>query len=211
MRSVSLIPSVILSISLAAAATTYAGEAAYQASKPPIPPAPVAVKQAESLESETVVIEGPCSLAMRFYWEELLEEVNAAITTLREEGVLKQMADRRLAGPAAGRVMPDIPWLEDKPSLIVAVATTLPPMLYADDDGEPTGLDIELLRRVAAIIGRKLVLREMPFDKLLPTLRAGDVHMAAACLTITPEREKIVQFSLPYYAGGKTVLTGKEK
>lgn len=156
-----------------------------------------------------MLAEDEYALALRFYWEDLLKEVNAAIAELREEGVLKEMAARWLEGPAKGRVMPDIPLIDDKPTLIVAVSTALPPMLYADADKEPTGFDIELLRRVAEKIGRKLVLREMPFEKLIPTLRTGDVHMAAACLSVTPERKEMVQFSLPYYAGGVAVLTGK--
>lgn len=149
------------------------------------------------------------ALALRFYWDDMRKDVDAAIAELREEGVLEEMAKRWLDGPAKGRTMPDIPLVEDKPPLIVAISTALPPMVYADADGKPTGFDIELLRRVMEKIGRKLVLREMPFDKLIPTLRAGDVHMAAACLTITPARKEMAQFSLPYYSGGVAVLTGK--
>ena len=75
------------------------------------------------------------------------------------------------------------------------------------DRGRPRGLEYELLHRYETFLNRQskkgstkiqLIFRVLPFDQLLPALIAGRGDIAAAGLTITARRQKIVAFTRPY-------------
>jgi polar amino acid transport system substrate-binding protein len=71
------------------------------------------------------------------------------------------------------------------------------------------GFDVELAMRLAARLGRRLEIVDMPFGNLIPALVAGDVDMIAACITITEARRQSVLFSASYYTGGISALVRK--
>ncbi len=73
--------------------------------------------------------------------------------------------------------------------------------------GELLGFEYELLKNYERFLndghhreagGVRVVFVPMPFDQLIPALLAGKGDIAAASITITPEREKLVNFSTPY-------------
>lgn len=73
--------------------------------------------------------------------------------------------------------------------------------------GQPQGFEYELLRQYEEALNRKvakgkletrIVYVPVPFNALLPALDAGIGDIAAAGLTITPERQELVGFSEPY-------------
>lgn len=86
---------------------------------------------------------------------------------------------------------------------------------YFVDEGRPRGLSYELMTLFEEKLNEKLnagpikvrvVLLPMPRDALLPALRAGKVDLVAAQLTITPERQKLVDFTDPTRTGVKEVV-----
>lgn len=89
---------------------------------------------------------------------------------------------------------------------------------YFIDEGKPRGLSYEFMTLFEEKLNEKLktgplkvnvVLLPMPRDALLPALRAGKVDLVAAQLTITPERQKIVDFTNPTRTGiSEVVVTG---
>jgi polar amino acid transport system substrate-binding protein len=68
------------------------------------------------------------------------------------------------------------------------------------------GYDIELARRIAKKLDKKLEIVNMDFGGMIPALISGKVDMIAACITITDERSNQVLFSQPYYTGGIAAL-----
>lgn len=73
--------------------------------------------------------------------------------------------------------------------------------------GEPHGFEYELLQQYGTFLNKKvsrkkfrtnIVFIPVPFPQLLSALIEGKGDIAAAGLTITPEREKTVAFSRPY-------------
>ena len=77
---------------------------------------------------------------------------------------------------------------------------------YFVDRGAPYGLAYEYLMRFEEQLNKKLntgklkvhvVLLPMPRDELIPSLNAGKIDLVVAQLTVTPERQKIVEFSHP--------------
>lgn len=69
-----------------------------------------------------------------------------------------------------------------------------------------TGFDIELMDAMAADLGSKLEVIDSDFDGILGNLAAGTCDVVASSLTITPEREKEVDFTEPYFDADQSLL-----
>ncbi|MBB3317086.1 ABC-type amino acid transport substrate-binding protein [Rhizobium sp. BK181] len=78
-----------------------------------------------------------------------------------------------------------------------------PPFAMKDADGNWTGISIDLWREVAEKLGLKFRLAEEPnVQKLLEATSRGDYDVSVAAITITADRERIVDFSQPFYDTG---------
>src|SRR5207244_8502432 len=67
-------------------------------------------------------------------------------------------------------------------------------------DGSHDGVDVSILRSFAVKLGVKLEIRETPhFDDLLAAVARGEADVAAGGLSITPERQQVVDFTKPYF------------
>lgn len=92
-------------------------------------------------------------------------------------------------------------------ALVFAVTLGGPPYSYADPvTGEPVGIDVELARETAARLGRPLEIRVMDFPELLPAVKSGAADFAGAAITITPNRARDVDFTVPYAFDGSAFL-----
>lgn len=72
--------------------------------------------------------------------------------------------------------------------------------------GEMVGFDMEIIAEVADRAGFDYKLNTMDFNGIIPALQTGNVDIAIAGITITEEREEIVDFSDPYYDSGLRIL-----
>ncbi|MCR9074349.1 MAG: transporter substrate-binding domain-containing protein [Alphaproteobacteria bacterium] len=88
------------------------------------------------------------------------------------------------------------------------------PTRFFIDGGRLRGFEFELFDRFVEHLrssvpeGRRLnvVYVPLPFSQILPKLMAGYGDIAAATLTITPDRERLVQFSRPYLTDVREVV-----
>ena len=90
--------------------------------------------------------------------------------------------------------------------LVLVTYPTEPPCSYIDDTGAIVGTDIDLARKIAAKMGRKLVVEGVNFTDILPRLRAGTADLGIATIIITEARRRDVDFSEPYGMGGACFL-----
>lgn len=90
--------------------------------------------------------------------------------------------------------------------LVFITHPTDPPCSYTNELGECQGSDVELARKIAAKLGRKLVCEIEEFEDLIPRLKAGTADLAIATITITEARARDVDFSRPYEMGGACFL-----
>lgn len=74
------------------------------------------------------------------------------------------------------------------------------------ETGEMIGFDMEIIAEVAKRAGFEYEISTMDFNGIIPALQTGNVDIAIAGITITEEREKIVDFSDPYYDSGIRIL-----
>ena len=72
------------------------------------------------------------------------------------------------------------------------------------------GFDMDLIRAIGKQLNMKVEILNMGFDALIPALNAGNIDVAAAGMSITPDRQKAVDMSDPYYVSGLVVVVNKD-
>ena len=75
---------------------------------------------------------------------------------------------------------------------------------------EFVGFDMDLIRAIGKQLNMKVEVQNMGFDALIPALNAGNIDVAAAGMSITPDRQKAVDMSDPYYVSGLTIVVNKD-
>lgn len=100
---------------------------------------------------------------------------------------------------------------KDADALVVGTNAEFPPfeMRGGANGNEIVGFDMDVAREIAAKNGKKLIIEDMKFDALIPALNSGKVDMVFAGMTVTPERARNVDFSVPYYKVTQIVLLKK--
>ena len=96
------------------------------------------------------------------------------------------------------------------------VVTRNHPTTYYTGPEGPEGPEYELLEGFARFLGVELLLQTSDrFTELLPTVERGEAHIAAAGISVTPEREKRVDFGPGYQEVTEHLIyklgTGKPK
>lgn len=93
----------------------------------------------------------------------------------------------------------------DENTLLVGTAAEFPPFEFIKDD-KVVGFDIDLVHEIAQRMGKKIVMKDMPFVTLIPQTQRGSLHMIAAGLTPTPERAQQLLFTKPYLESDPLVV-----
>lgn len=105
-----------------------------------------------------------------------------------EEGAEQESAD---ADAAASEVLAD-------GVLTVGTNAEFPPFEYVDDNGEPDGFDIALIKAIGEKLGVTVEVENMEFEALVSAI-GSKIDLAIAGMTVTDERQESVDFSNPYY------------
>jgi polar amino acid transport system substrate-binding protein len=105
------------------------------------------------------------------------------------------------------QVYPTVTSIKNKGVLIVGTSADFPPFEYVNQSGAIVGLDIDIANAIAKELGVKLVVKDLSFDALISALQGKQVDLVIAGMTITPERSKVVDFSVPYYNASQAVIS----
>lgn len=92
-------------------------------------------------------------------------------------------------------------------TLRVGMSGAQPPLNFKGKDGTMQGLEVDLARSLAGLMGVELQIVERPFSELLGALAGGQVDLVSSGLTATPERSQRTAFIGPYFLSGKSILT----
>ena len=94
-------------------------------------------------------------------------------------------------------------------TLIVGTEPTFPPFEFTENEKD-VGFDIDLAQAVCDKLGYKMEVKNLGFDALIPALRSGQIDMIASGMDATPERQKQVSFTEPYFQDGYSVVVRKD-
>jgi polar amino acid transport system substrate-binding protein len=145
--------------------------------------------------------------AVRLGDQALKDAIDGVVRDARADGTYQQMMNRWLPKQGDPGPMPALPAGDGSGGVLrFGTAGVTEPFSFVDGSQSVTGLDIELAKRVAARLNKRLEVVNMDFGAMIPALIASKVDMIGACITITEERKKSVLFSEPYYKGGISAL-----
>lgn len=86
----------------------------------------------------------------------------------------------------------------DAGTLVLGLDTHYPPMGYIDENGDTVGFDIDLAQEVCDRLGIRLVTHPIIWSEKEQELNSGTIDCIWNGLSMSPEREKIMRFSIPY-------------
>jgi polar amino acid transport system substrate-binding protein len=103
-----------------------------------------------------------------------------------------------VAGAAQAAMADQLDDIKKAGKIRVAIAMGTPLFSFADANLQPTGSDVDTATQLAKDLGVKLEIVSVTNAARVPTLQAQRADIVVADLSITPEREKVVDFSTPY-------------
>ena len=94
--------------------------------------------------------------------------------------------------------------------LHMSTNAAFPPYEMTTDDGGFEGIDVEVAQAIAEKLGLELVVDDMGFDAALTAVQTGQSDIAMAGITVTPEREEVMDFSDSYATGVQVVIVKED-
>lgn len=82
--------------------------------------------------------------------------------------------------------------------LRVAIAGSVPPYNAYRPDGRAEGSDVDIARALARDLGVRLEIVRVINSERVAVLLARRADLVISALSITPERERLIAFSVPY-------------
>lgn len=86
----------------------------------------------------------------------------------------------------------------EKDVLNVGMELAYPPFETKDENGEPSGVSVDFVKEFGKYIGKDVKIKNIAWDGLIPSIQTKKVDLVVSSMTITEEREKVVDFSIPY-------------
>ncbi|MCL2383892.1 MAG: transporter substrate-binding domain-containing protein [Oscillospiraceae bacterium] len=128
----------------------------------------------------------------------LLTPINELIRELREDGTLDAMVAFWYNDDVRNTELPDLTLPTTGTPIRIGVAENLEPSSFLDANGELTGLDIELIHRIAIHLNRPVEFVPLLMAGYAAAVQAGQVDMVIGNWIINPELTGI-DFSEPYF------------
>lgn len=95
-------------------------------------------------------------------------------------------------------------------TLRFGVDATFAPFEYKNPDGSLAGFNVEIGEAICAELKRECVWVESDWDGIIPGLMVGNFDVILSSMSITPKRQELLDFSIPYQGTGSrfVVRTG---
>ena len=94
--------------------------------------------------------------------------------------------------------------------LIMSTNAAFPPYEMTADDGSFEGIDVEIAGAIAEKLGLELQIDDMDFDAALLAAQTGKSDMVMAGVTVTEDRQTVMDFSDSYAAGIQVVIVPED-
>ena len=110
--------------------------------------------------------------------------------------------------PTSSPGITDSSWDRVRTSGRLVVGTSLdnPPFSYRNQQFQPDGFDLAIIRDVAGRLGVQNEVRDMAFDTLFSAVSQGQIDVAIAAISVTADREALVDFTNVYWVGEEGIL-----
>ena len=152
--------------------------------------------------------EGHVAIAVAPGKNDLLRAVNAFLRDYFSSGLYDEMYARWIK--SNDPEMPVLP-IPTTPGgkIIVGTESANAPMNFIDSRGEPSGFDVELIRRLSLALNVTVDVRVMPYHDLFAAVETGSVDLAVAAMDVTKGAPMGLLFSEEYIDCPSAILTRK--
>ena len=146
------------------------------------------------------------AIAVKKGREDLLAKINDTINAMKSNGESEALVAAFM--PADGNIKIPASETGSGEKVILGTNAAFPPFEYVNGK-DIVGFDITMGEKIAKNAGMKLEVMDMAFDSLIPALQAGTIDFIAAGMSVTEERKKNVDFSVPYFASEQVIIVRK--
>ena len=94
--------------------------------------------------------------------------------------------------------------------IVIASDATFPPMEMVDENKAIVGFDVDLMNAAAKAGGFAVEFKNTAWDGIFAGLDAGKYDAVMSSVTITDDRKKTMDFSVPYINAGQVVVVKSE-
>jgi len=94
--------------------------------------------------------------------------------------------------------------------LTMSTNAALPPYEMTTDSGDFEGIDVEVAGAIAGKLGLELQVDDMDFDAALLAAQNGKSDIVMAGVTVTDERQKVMDFSDTYAEGIQSIIVPED-
>ena len=95
-----------------------------------------------------------------------------------------------------------------KSALVAGSSLDFPPFEYKEGN-DIVGFEIDLIKAIEEMWGEDIIIKDVSFDRLIPSLRSGEVDLIVSGITITEDRKKVIDFTEPYFVWSEMILSTK--
>ena len=95
--------------------------------------------------------------------------------------------------------------------LVIGVNPTLPPLGIFNDKNEIDGFDVDIAKKLGELLGVKTEIVQVGSPDRIPFVSSGKIDAVLGAMTITAERQKVIDFTVPLHTEVLGVLTTKAK
>lgn len=136
----------------------------------------------------------------------LRDEINGALNELKKDGTLEKITSNWI-GDKTGENPYKTPdgTKYTKGKLVMATNADFPPYESMDQD-KVVGIDADIMQAICDKLGYELTIENMEFDSVIASVQSGKAQVAAAGLTVTPDREKNVSFTDSYTTSHQVII-----
>lgn len=94
--------------------------------------------------------------------------------------------------------------------LVMATEAGFAPYEYTEDGTTVIGVDVDIANEIAKAMGKELEIQNMTFDGALLAVQQGIVDFAAAGISVTPDRQEVMDFTIEYATSKQVVVVKKD-
>ncbi|MBQ6519783.1 MAG: transporter substrate-binding domain-containing protein [Anaerolineaceae bacterium] len=124
------------------------------------------------------------------------------VKKLWDDGTIDEINSIWFGDDESKKTVPDYENLpETNGTLTMAVDTGIAPFVYLKN-GKIVGYDVDIAARFCEAYGYRLIIQNMSFPAVIPSVVSGKSDFSACDIAITPERAESVLFSEPTYYDG---------
>ncbi|MBR3072750.1 MAG: transporter substrate-binding domain-containing protein [Fibrobacter sp.] len=134
--------------------------------------------------------------------------IDSCITILQINGEIQKIKEKWLKSKVVVKAIPQ-DW-EATDTLIVGTEALYAPYEFYQG-GELAGIDVDIMLSIAKMLNKHIKFADMNFDVLIPSLVNEKTDLCIAAMSITEERNNLIDFSTPYDRNESVVVVRTPK